>query len=133
MKNVFFPGSTKTEEASAAYYCDADVFVFPSFYDTWGLVVNEALSSGLYTLSSTRTGVTPDLIEAAPHDVGRAFDPDDQNAFAQLLQDTLARWPITPRKTIQAWGMQHTPEKLSDKIVEALLLAQKKRDNPCES
>jgi len=40
-----FPGSKFGEEL-ARYYADADVFVFPSFTDTFGLVILEAAAAG---------------------------------------------------------------------------------------
>ncbi|MGE5503132.1 MAG: glycosyltransferase family 4 protein [Actinomycetota bacterium] len=44
--DVLFPGA-KTGEALAAHYADADVFVFPSRTDTFGLVLLEAMACGL--------------------------------------------------------------------------------------
>ncbi len=44
--DVLFPGLKRGEEL-AAHYADADVFVFPSRTDTFGLVLLEALASGL--------------------------------------------------------------------------------------
>lgn len=43
--NAVFPGS-KFGEDLARYYADADVFVFPSFTDTFGLVILEAAATG---------------------------------------------------------------------------------------
>lgn len=40
-----FPGAKFGEEL-ARYYADADVFVFPSFTDTFGLVILEAMAAG---------------------------------------------------------------------------------------
>ena len=37
----------------SAYYAGADVFVLPTRYDIWGLVINEAMSFGLPILSTT--------------------------------------------------------------------------------
>lgn len=38
-------------------------FVFPSEYDVWGLVVNEAMAAGLPVIASPLSGVTDDLVE----------------------------------------------------------------------
>ncbi len=42
----------------------------PSLVEVWGLVVNEALASGLPVLASRQAGCTPDLVENAPIGVG---------------------------------------------------------------
>ena len=44
--NVVFPGA-KFETELARHFADADVFVFPSKTDTFGLVIIEAMASGL--------------------------------------------------------------------------------------
>jgi glycosyltransferase involved in cell wall biosynthesis len=43
--DAHFPGSKFGEEL-ARHYADADVFVFPSFTDTFGLVILEAMAAG---------------------------------------------------------------------------------------
>lgn len=115
--------STRSSSESAVHYANADVFVFPSFYDAWGLVVNEALLAGLYTLSSRIAGATADLITNAPENVGRSFAPGNQAEFSILLQETLSSWPVTPREKISAWGSRHTTEEYAGKVYQALLLA----------
>ena len=42
--NVIFPGSVSSREKLAAYYQIADLFLFPSMYDTNSLVQKEASS-----------------------------------------------------------------------------------------
>lgn len=70
-----FVGS-KSGEALAAYYAGSDVFVFPSRSDTFGLVVLEALASGLPVVA--RPGIGPaDTIGTSgtgiiSHDLGNA-------------------------------------------------------------
>lgn len=43
-------------------YAVADVFVLPSREETWGLVINEALASGLPVILSSKVGSGPDTI-----------------------------------------------------------------------
>lgn len=45
-----------------AIYQKADVFVLPSIFEPWGLVVNEAMAAGLPVIVSEQCGCTPDLI-----------------------------------------------------------------------
>ncbi len=44
---VFFTGPIYDREALCAWYCRADLFLFPSSFDTNGLVVREAAACGL--------------------------------------------------------------------------------------
>ena len=56
-----FTGFLNQTEISRAYVA-ADCLVLPSDYDeTWGLVVNEAMASGLPCIISDRCGCAPDL------------------------------------------------------------------------
>jgi len=61
-RDVFFTGK-KTGEALAECYASADVFVFPSRTDTFGMVLLEAMASGLPIAAFPATGpidiVTP--------------------------------------------------------------------------
>ena len=45
----------------------------PSYSEVWGLVLNEALASGLFCLSSKYAGATIDLIEEGEN--GFSIDP----------------------------------------------------------
>ncbi len=58
---IAFAGFLNQSEISKAYAC-ADVLVLPSDYgETWGLVVNEAMVSGLPAVVSERVGCAHDL------------------------------------------------------------------------
>jgi len=62
LENVYFEGFQQ-QEALLRYYALADVLILPSFKEVWGLVVNEALASGIYVLCSNYAGVAYDLIK----------------------------------------------------------------------
>jgi len=73
--DVHFPGLKRGEEL-AAHYADADVFVFPSRTDTFGLVLLEALASGLPVAAYPVAGPL-DVLGSSPagrldEDLGRA-------------------------------------------------------------
>ena len=55
------------------YYKNASAFILPSYFDNWGLVVNEAIASSLPCIVSENCGCAVDLIE---HNIsGLIFDP----------------------------------------------------------
>jgi len=81
--NVVFEGFRQKDELPK-YYALADIFIFPSFYDVWGLVVNEALASGLYVLSSKYAGASYDLIKEGWN--GEVFEPYDVKEIVDLIK-----------------------------------------------
>ncbi|MDD5638797.1 MAG: glycosyltransferase [Candidatus Pacebacteria bacterium] len=96
-----------------------DVFIPPSFEEVWGLVVNEALASGLYVLCSKYTGVAYDLIN---EESGTIFDPDNADEMVKLVQDTKNQIELirSKRTKISNWAK----DKLSiEKSVESFVLA----------
>lgn len=65
------------------YYGLAGAFVHPSTVEQWGLVVNEAMASGLPVLVSKRCGCARDLVQEGVN--GYTFDPVDVEGLALLL------------------------------------------------
>lgn len=60
---TLFPGFRNQKELSPWYHA-ADMLVLPSLrFETWGLVVNEALHHGVPCVVSDAVGCAPDLIE----------------------------------------------------------------------
>jgi glycosyltransferase involved in cell wall biosynthesis len=123
MENIEIAGATQTMEQTALHYAWADVLVMPSLNEVWGLVVNEALTSGMYVLASKFAGATYDLIEQAPYDVGLGFDPTDEPAFIAALQSTIEKRADLDRPAISAWGLKHTPEAYADGLWNAIKMA----------
>ena len=75
---------TRHGAALAAAYAGADVFVFPSKTDTFGLVVLEALASGLPVAAYPVTG-PKDILAEAQKPVG-ALDEDLRQACLKALE-----------------------------------------------
>lgn len=61
VKNVFTIGGIEQYDLPKIYAC-SDILVLPSREEVWGLVVNEALHSGLKAVVSDHCGCAPDLI-----------------------------------------------------------------------
>jgi len=74
----------KNQSELPLFYASADVLVLPSDRnETWGLVVNEAMASGMPAIVSEAVGCGPDLIE---EDVtGHTFPTADSLALAERL------------------------------------------------
>lgn len=74
---VLFPGAQEGE-ALARFYASADVFVFPSRADTFGLVILEALASGLpvaaYPVPGPKDILAGSGAGALDEDLGRAVE-----------------------------------------------------------
>jgi glycosyltransferase involved in cell wall biosynthesis len=71
--------------ALEARFAAADLFVLPSHYEGYGMVVAEALAHGLPVIA-TRTGAIPDLVLP---DAGRVVEPGDPNSLRKALTQVL--------------------------------------------
>lgn len=69
----------------AFYYKDSSAFILPSYFDNWGLVVNEAIASGLPCIVSKNCGCAVDLI--INKKTGFIFNPLDCNELVYLMQE----------------------------------------------
>lgn len=89
--DTFFAGARFGPALSAAY-AGADVFVFPSKTDTFGLVVLEALAAGVPVAAYNVTG-PKDILGDSPIPVGALSDNLQQAALAALQIDRAACRP----------------------------------------
>ena len=64
-----------------AAYAGADLFVLPSHYEGYGMVVSEAIAAGLPVLTTTGGA----LSETLPPGAGIAVPPDDVDALTEAL------------------------------------------------
>lgn len=81
---VVFPGYVARAE-QPLWYAGAELFVFPSLYEGFGMPVVEALACGTPTITSNVSS----LPEVAGN-VARQIDPRNVEALAHLLQEVLA-------------------------------------------
>lgn len=80
------------------HYGAADVFVFPTLADEWGLVVNEAMASGLPVLGSVHSQAVMELVEDGR--TGWLYDPEN----AATLGAALDRIAATDAVDVRAMG-----------------------------
>ena len=93
LANVHFDGAVRPDEMPAIYR-GADLLVFPTLEDVWGLVINEALLCGVPVLCSKYAGCAEELV--APDAI---FDPADQKSFAESLRRMISVLPETPDRS----------------------------------
>lgn len=81
---IHFAGFVEPENVDKIYAL-GDIFVLPS-HETWGVVVIEALASGLQVIVSNRAGCHPDVSHCAT-----VFEFGDVDGLAKALQACFAR------------------------------------------
>ncbi len=107
---VLWLGSVAAEEVPALYAA-ADLLVYPSFYEGFGLPPLEAMSVGTPVISSTASCLPEVLGEGAV-----LVSPSDEAGFAQAVDEALTR-PELRAKLIAAGKAQaarYTWEKCAD-------------------
>jgi glycosyltransferase involved in cell wall biosynthesis len=116
-------GSLPYERMAEAYRA-ADVLVFPTLADVWGLVVNEAMAAGVPVLGSVYAQAVEELVRDGVS--GWHFTPDRPEMVDQALERVLA----TDSVELARMGAQArqavaylTPEYIADILIDGLRLA----------
>jgi glycosyltransferase involved in cell wall biosynthesis len=117
--NTILPGFLNQDELPFAYTA-ADIFVLPSaFYETWGLVVNEAMNFSLPVVVSDKVGCGKDLVKDGWN--GFIFPHTDERQLAdrlrQLVKDAALRKEFG--KNSAALIANYTVENCANGIVRA--------------
>jgi len=130
---VVLPGFKQYEELPV-FYALAGAFVHASRSEPWGLVVNEAMASGLPIIVSNRCGCVPELLEEGRN--GFSFAPEDADRLADLLLRMAAlpdtereRMARRSREIIALWSAERFANGLRD-AVEAAECAPRRRIQP---
>ena len=106
-----------------AVYSSADVFVLPSEYEPFGLVVNEAMLCGCPAVVSDAVGAKFDLVRNG--ETGYVFPSGDAQALASILRTLLddrpqiERMGTAARERMKTW----TPEMNVGAFVRAVQIA----------
>lgn len=82
-RHVLVPGFLQIDRLPE-FYATAGAFVHASTTEQWGLVVNEAMASGLPVVVSRRCGCVEELVEDGV--TGLTFDPFDETAITAALR-----------------------------------------------
>jgi glycosyltransferase involved in cell wall biosynthesis len=123
-KFIYMPGFQQYADLPE-FYATAGAFVHASSVEQWGLVVNEAMASGLPVLVSNRCGCADELVDEGHN--GFTFDPSDVESLAAmmvLLSDRADRstMGVESRRIMAKYG----PERFASGFKAAAQLAIKK-------
>ena len=111
-------------EQLPAFYALANVFVFPTHSDPWGLVVNEAMACGLPVICSSAAGCGADLVKHGW--TGRIVGAGDVDELAstmnELTRDAEQRSRMGQRG--QKRILQYSPEAWAAAVARAIYSAE---------
>jgi hypothetical protein len=103
------------------HYRDSDALIFPTLSDEWGLVVDEALFSGLPVIGSCHSQAVETLLEDGVN--GMIYDPETPDSlpdaldrFMQLPQEQFSRMPIAARSAVAS----RTPSASATQLIQAI-------------
>jgi glycosyltransferase involved in cell wall biosynthesis len=116
---VRFLGS-QPREALRSLYRAADLLVFPSRYDPWGLVLNEAACAGLAAIASDGAGATRDLLRDGENGlvVGAGTEAALRAAFDRVAADP--ELPERLGREALAIARSHTPAACARGLAAAI-------------
>ena len=119
--HVHLPGFKQYDELPV-YYALAKAFVHASTTEQWGLVVNEAVASGLPVIVSDRCGCVPELVNGN----GFTFDPFDEQELVERLSQ-MASLSDDERKSLSdaSYGISanFAPKRFGEGLERAARLA----------
>ena len=128
--NIIFAGPQYGYDL-CVYYSMASVFVCPSISEPWGLVINEAMASGLPVLVSKGCGAAKTLVKNGKN--GWTFPPGDENALYNLMLRISALHPAElqemgdrSREIIADWSL----DRFADGALSALTLPKRPSAGP---
>lgn len=119
-EKISYAGRLSGKELVETYYA-ADVLVLPSYFEPWGLVVNEAMAMGRPVIVSDKVGCIDDLVD--PHETGIVVKagriselqsaieylmnaPDKRKAMGRQAAQKIANWTLEneANKITQGWS-----------------------------
>ncbi|MCK4375944.1 MAG: glycosyltransferase family 4 protein [Candidatus Brocadiae bacterium] len=127
LAGIHWPGFVQIGDLPK-YYGLASAFALPSTTEQWGLVVNEAMASGLPVLVSDRAGCRYDLVQDGVN--GWLFDPydvgdmaDEMLRMSSLNDEERQRMGNASIDIIANWG----PDRFAQGLWQAIQAAQRRK------
>jgi glycosyltransferase involved in cell wall biosynthesis len=103
-----------------AYFELADVFVFPTHEDIWGMVLTEAMAFGKPVICSQAAGAAEMVCDRSN---GFLYDPTQPSQLADLMQRFLEEPELIQQMGAKSAAMmaQHTPADAIQSFIQAAL------------
>ena len=115
----------RSQSELPTWFRAADLFVFPSRHDGWGVVINEACAARLPIIASRQTGAVTDLVDEGVS--GLLVERDDAsglaNSMRQLLlasAETRQQMGARSRELVEVWSATAGAAKFAAYVVDLL-------------
>lgn len=111
-----------TQAELPSRYADARIFLFPSEWDPWGVVANEACAAGLPVIVSPHAGVAGELVLDGSNGYVRELDVAQwAEAAVSLLTDEArySRFSQSGRERVSDYTFENAARGLADAIRQA--------------
>lgn len=116
LNTVHFLDFMKSEDL-AYYYKSADIFVFPTREDIWGLVINEAAAYGLPIITTTECIAGLEMVSDLN---GRLVKSNDENELNKAIKEVLSSSKLKENMALKSLEIakEFTIEKMVNRHME---------------
>lgn len=117
--NVIFTGFVNQSELPSMFGA-CDLFVLPSEQEPWGLIINEAMATGLPIVASREIGAVSDLVRDGEN--GHVFDARDIDGLVEAIRPivsdpaTRARMSQASLSIMATWSYVEAEQGLRDAL-----------------
>lgn len=113
-----YPGFIQPDQL-AAYYSRAKVLLFPTLSDSWGVVANDAMSSGTLVMTCDNAGCANEIVE---HEVNGWVLPLETDLWVKSLETVLSDDQLYHRLRSQALiqAEKYHPKKSAEMLLAAI-------------
>ncbi|MEM2139027.1 MAG: glycosyltransferase family 4 protein [Candidatus Woesearchaeota archaeon] len=115
-KNIFFLGLKSKKELYEKYFLESDVFVYPTYNDSYGVVFLEAMSFGLPIITIEDFSSTELIINKKNGFVIKGYEKRWYDDKYQMKKES------TDIKKIISWQTKQEKERIVNEIYEKMLL-----------
>ena len=114
-KKVEFVGLITERDKLKQYYAAADLFLFPSTYDTWALVVREAAALGTASVLIEKSNVA----QIITNNVNGFLTADAADSFATCIRNLIANPELIKQVGVNASkSITRSWESVTDEVLD---------------